>query len=91
MSTAEASAGEARVDPLSSWLGLDQEPEKGDEAAPHEERERQQSQQHAVAASGVSSRGDAVFTASFVSWLVVSQLAWLALLGYLAYRLFQPF
>ena len=90
MSTAEASAGEARVDPLSSWLGLDQEPKKGDEAAPHEERERE-NQQQAVAASGVSSRGGAVFTASVVSWLIVTQLAWLALLGYLAYRLFQVF
>lgn len=70
-------------------LALSQEhPKKVDEAAPHEERERE-SQQQAVAASGVSSRGGTVFTASVVSGLVVTQLAWLALLGYLAYLLFQ--
>ncbi len=72
-------------------LALSQEhPKKAYEAAPHEERERE-SQQQAVAASGVSSRGYAVFTASIVSWLVVTQLAWLALLGYLAHRLLQLF
>ncbi len=79
MSTAEASAGEARVDPLSSWLDLDQEPKKGDEAAPSGERERD-GQQQSVAAAERDFRSLRVV---FLGCLAVSQLTWMGALAYL--------
>ena len=83
MSTAEASAGEARIDPLSSWLGLDQEPKKGDEAAPSGDRERDGQQQSVAAAEKDSGALGVVF----LGCLAVSQVAWMGALLYLGHWL----
>ena len=65
-------------------LGQDQ-PQKGEHAAPHNDRSGERDRKSHQSTSELSV--GRVFTVAFASSLVVPQLAWLGGLGYVAHRL----
>jgi len=81
MSAAEATSAEITHEALHSSRVLDQEPEKGDKAAPRNDGEGARQQQ---AASRARLEAHEV---AFLGAAAISQLAWMGALLYFAYQL----